>query len=136
MYVVIAMDASPEKKLNGKGIIDWYTQNGYLNDFLEPFAVDGEGEMTYNKETRLYEIRFKPNESWPKTLVKQASEAHIALSNPDDDGNYPIDGHVVTAMIRSIDGHEFYDVQKTANKYGGITTKYIIKDEFWHALSS
>ena len=99
---VIAFSARPERTMNGQGIIDWYTNHGYLDDFLETFAL--EGEMTYNKTTRLYEISFTPNEAWPKTLQAQAQEADICLGNPDDDGNYPINGYVVTAQIKTIDG--------------------------------
>jgi len=102
--VIIAFWASPEKKTNGQGIIHWYTKYGYLSDFLEANST-GEGIMTYNKTTHLYEIHFIPNESWPKEFFKQALEAHIYLSNPDDDGNYPINGIVVEAEIRSIDGY-------------------------------
>jgi hypothetical protein len=101
--VVISMDASPEKKMDGSGIVKWYTENGYLQDFLNDCSIGG-GEMIYNKTTRLYEISFVPNASWPKTLERQVSEAEIYLTNPDDDGNYPIDGHVVTGVIRSING--------------------------------
>jgi hypothetical protein len=100
--VVIAMNARPEKSIGGQGIIDWYTKYGYLNDFLEIYAT--EGKMTYNKTTRLYEIHFTPNEFWPKTLESQAEAADTCLGNPDDDGNYPIDGYTVEANIRFIDG--------------------------------
>ena len=103
--VVIVMDARPEKTMTGKGIIDWYTKNGYLAEFLDQFA-NGVGEMTYNKKTLLYEIRFEPNESWPKTFEEQVDDANMYLQNPDDDGNYPIDGYVVEGSIRSIDGKE------------------------------
>ena len=99
---VIAFTARPEQSVRGQGIINWYTNHGYLDDFLEAFAL--EGEMTYNTTTNLYEISFVPNEFWPKTLEKQAQEADICLGNPDDDGNYPINGYVVTAQIKSING--------------------------------
>jgi len=102
--VVIAMHARPEKSIRGEGIIEWYTNYGYLNDFLEVFAT--EGKMIYNEVTRLYEIHFTPNEYWPKTLQSQAREADIYLGTPDDDGNYPIDGYTVEAQIRFIDGQK------------------------------
>jgi hypothetical protein len=104
MSTIIELLAKPEKETNGKGIIDWYMNTGYLGDFLEAYAAGGFGEMTYNKETRLYEIHFAPSEAWPKTLEGQVDEADIYLGNPDDDGNYPIDGYVVEGEIRSING--------------------------------
>jgi len=104
MSVTIAFDARPEKTMTGQGIISWYTDYGYLEDFLRDYAVNEDGKMTYNKETRLYEITFTPNESWPKDLQKQADEADIYLGNPDDDGNYPIDGYIVQGKIRFING--------------------------------
>ena len=104
MSVTIAFDARPEKSLTGQGIITWYTDYGYLSDFLEALAVNAEGKMSYNKESRLYEITFMPNEYWPKTLQAQAVEANIYLGSPDDDGNYPIDGYVVEGKIRFING--------------------------------
>jgi len=102
--VIIAMNARPEKSIGGQGIIDWYTKYGYLSDFLDVYAT--EGKMIYNKVSRLYEIHFTPNESWPKTLEAQAEEAETYLGNPDDDGNYPIDGYTVEAQIRFIDGQQ------------------------------
>ena len=102
MSVTIAFDARPEKKLMGQGIIGWYTDYGYLSDFLEAYAVEAEGKMIYNGS--LYEITFTPNESWPKDFEKQCLAAHICLENPDDDGNYPIDGYVVESKIRYING--------------------------------
>jgi len=104
--VVIAFKARPEKKANGQGIIDWYTDNGYLGEFLEAYAVNSSGEMTYNKTSRLYEINFAPNDSWPKEHRKQVDEAEIYLGNPDDDGNYPIDGYVVECEIISVNGQK------------------------------
>ena len=104
MSVTIEFDARPEKTMTGQGIISWYTDYGYLGDFLDAYAVNQDGKMTYNKTTRRYEITFTPNESWPKTLEKQASEADIYLGNPDDDGNYLIDGYVVQGKILSING--------------------------------
>jgi len=103
---VIAFDARPEKKMNGQGIIEWYTDYCYLSDFLESYALDG--KMIYNEKTLLYEIHFTPNEDWPTTLEKQTLAADISLSNPDNNGNYPIDGYVVTAQVRFIDGHKVY----------------------------
>ena len=97
--VTIAFDARPEKTLTGQGIIDWYTDNGYLGDFLDSYAE--EGKMSYNGT--LYEITFTPNESWPKDFEKQALAAHICLANPDD-GKYLIDGYLVESKIRLIDG--------------------------------
>lgn len=102
--VIIALSARPEKNMDGSGIIDWYTNNGYLGDFLEAYAAGGFGEMTYNKQTRLYEISFQPNEAWPKNEEKQDIEAHVYLGNPDDDGNYPIDGYNVECEIKSVNG--------------------------------
>lgn len=102
--VVIAMDARPEKTMNGQGIIDWYTNYGYLDDFLEAYAIDG--KMIYNDVTSLYEVHFTPNESWPRTFESQAKAADICLANPDDDGNYPIDGYTVESHIRFIDGQK------------------------------
>ena len=110
MSTMIAFDARPEKKNNGEGIISWYTDHGYLGEFLEAYAVNGEGKMTYNKVTHLYVVTFTPNESWPKTLEKQAFEAHIYLGNPDDDGNYPIDGYVVECQILYINGQKVKDL--------------------------
>lgn len=104
MSVTIKFDARPEKKMGGQGIISWYTDYGYLGDFLEAYAVETDVKMTYN--SGLYEITFTPNESWPTKLDDQAVAAHIYLSNPDDDGNYPIDGYVVVAHIRYINGKE------------------------------
>jgi hypothetical protein len=101
---VIVFEARPEKKMNGKGIIEWYTNHGYLGDFLEAYASDG--KMIYNEKTRLYEIHFTPNKLWPKTLQEQTEEADIYLSNPDSNGNYPIDGYVVVGQLRFIDGHK------------------------------
>ena len=101
---IIVFEARPEKKVEGKGIIEWYTNYGYLDDFLEAYA--SEGKMIYNKDTLLYEIHFTPNELWPKTLQKQTEEADIYLSNPDNNGNYPIDGYVVVGQLRFIDGHK------------------------------
>lgn len=98
MSVTIAFEARPEKG-TGQGIITWYTDYGYLSDFLEAYAE--EGKMTYNGT--LYEITFTPNESWPKDFEKQCLAAHICLENPDD-GNYPIDGYVVESKIRLING--------------------------------
>jgi hypothetical protein len=100
MSVIIAFDARPEKG-TGQGIIGWYTDYGYLSDFLEAVAVNAEGKITYNGS--LYEITFMPNEYWPNTLQGQADEANIYLGNPDD-GNYPIDGYVVESKIRFING--------------------------------
>jgi len=102
--VVIAMKCSPEKTLNGSGIINWFNNYGYLNEFLDACAENGVGNITYNNKTYLHEITFIPNKSWPKTLYLQALEANIYLGNPDDDGNYPIDGMCVTSEIRFIDG--------------------------------
>ena len=102
--MIISFTARPEKSVEGQGIIKWYTDTGYLGDFLEEYA-QGDGVMTYNKSSRLYEISFTPNEFWPKTLEEQASAADV-LANPDDDGNYPIDGYVVESKIRLIDGME------------------------------
>lgn len=99
MSVTIAFEARPEK-LTGQGIISWYTDYGYLSDFLEAYAEDG--KMTYNGS--LYEITFTPNESWPKDFEKQCLAAHICLENPGDDGNYPIDGYVVESKICFING--------------------------------
>jgi hypothetical protein len=104
MATIIAFKARPEKEMNGQGIITWYTENGYLSDFLQAYATDGFGEMVYNKESRLYEIRFTSNESWPKKIHDQANEADIYLGNPDDDGNYMIDGYVVEGEIHTING--------------------------------
>ena len=101
---VIVFEARPEKQLNGKGIIEWYTNYGYLGDFLEAYA--SEGKMIYNKETRLYEVHFTPNKLWPKTLQEQKDEADIYLSNPDNNGNYPIDGYVVVGKVLFIDGQK------------------------------
>jgi hypothetical protein len=106
MATVVAFSARPEKEMDGQGIVTWYTENGYLGDFLEAYAEDGFGEMVYNKENRLYEIRFTPNDAWPKTAQEQAGEADIYLSNPDDDGNYPIDGYVVVGEICYINGQD------------------------------
>jgi hypothetical protein len=102
MSVTITFDARPEKTLTGQGIISWYTDYGYLSDFLESNAVNAEGKMTYNGKH--YEITFMPSEYWPKTLQAQADEANIYLGNPDDDGNYPIDGYVVEGKILFING--------------------------------
>jgi hypothetical protein len=103
MSVIIVIDARPENKFDGQGIIEWYTENGYLSNFLEENS-DGNGVMTYNKMTHLYEIKFTPNEFWPLDLQRQIDMADIYLSNPDDDGNFPIDGYVVEAKIISING--------------------------------
>jgi len=103
---IVAMKARPEKDIGGQGIIDWYTNNGYLGEFLEAYAAGGCGEMTYNKVTGLYEIYFNHSEAWPKTLEKQAIELDVYLANPDDDGNYPIDGYVVESEIISINGED------------------------------
>jgi len=100
---VVALKARPERDRNGQGIIDWYTKHGYLTEFLDQVA-DGKGEMKYNNTTDLYEISFMPNERWPKTFEKQTDDANIYLSNPDDDGNYPINGYNVEAEIVSING--------------------------------
>lgn len=100
---VVALKARPEREMNGQGIIDWYTNNGYLDEFLEQFA-GGKGEMAYNQTTGVYEIRFVPSEMWPKTFEKQVQEAGIYLQNPDDDGNYPINGYNVEAQIVSVNG--------------------------------
>ena len=100
---VVALKARPEPTMNGQGIIDWYTNHGYLADFLEQVA-DGKGEMTYNNTTNLYEISFMPSERWPKTFQGQTDDANIYLQNPDDDGNYPINGYNVEAEIVSSNG--------------------------------
>lgn len=100
---VIAFSARPEKNMKGQGIINWYRDHGYLDDFLDAYATDG--EMTYNTLTGLYEISFTPNNAWPNTLQEQADEADVYLGNPDDDGNYPISGYIVTAQIHTINGH-------------------------------
>jgi len=102
MSVTITFAARPEKSMAGQGIISWYTDYGFLGDFLEAYAEHG--KMSYNKETRLYEITFTPNKNWPKTLEEQADEADIYLGNPDNNGNYPIDGYVVEGKILSING--------------------------------
>ena len=100
---VVALKARPEREMNGQGIINWFTNHGYLGEFLEQFA-DGKGEMTYNKTSRLYEISFIPNAAWPKTFEEQMEDVNIYLSNPDDDGNYPINGYNVEVEIISVNG--------------------------------
>jgi hypothetical protein len=46
--------------------------------------------MTFNKNTRLYEIRFSPNENWPRDREKQEDAVAVYLETPDDDCNYPL----------------------------------------------
>ena len=101
------MAAGPEKFKDGSGIITWYVNNGCLGDFLEEFAADNVGEMSFNKMTGLYEIRFIPNEYWPTTITEQAYRAATYLQNPDDEGNYMIGGRTVHATILSIGGCEW-----------------------------
>ena len=128
--VTITFNAYPEKNKNGAGIIQWYVQNDYLDDFLSAFAKDKKGSMTFDNETGRYVIRFTKNEMWPADIKEQASDAAVYLQHLDDDGNYPIDGEIVDSIIRSINGVEFYEWKE--NSWG--TLKFMLKDEYYDAL--
>jgi hypothetical protein len=107
--VVITMTAAPEAYKDGTGILSWYRDTHYLQDFLDEYAEGGNGTMTFHKESGRYEIRFLPNEFFPTDRKKQIPVAIQYLEDPDDDGNYPMDGVLVQGRIRSIDGVEFYE---------------------------
>jgi len=123
--VRIVMAAGPEEFKDGSGIIAWYVNNGYLADFLEEFAADNMGEMAFRPETGRYEILFEPNDCWPAAVTEQAYRAASYLQNPDDDGNYLISGRPVSALIRSIDGVEFYETKAGREQ---------LKEEFMEVL--
>ena len=136
--VTIVLDAEPEMHNDGSGIISWYTKHGYLQYFFENFAQDEKGTMTFNKASENYEIRFIPNESWPKDIKEQRDEATYLLGNPDDDGNYPIDVHgeefFVHGDIRAINGVEFYefkDVWDGKKTYRKLVPKPEYNDLWW-----
>ena len=103
--VVITMRAGPEEYKDGRGIIEWYTDTDYLGDFLDVFAADGKGTMTYDRKTGLYEIRFTKNQHWPEDLTVQRGEVIAYLETPDDDGNYLLNGNFVSSTIQTINGH-------------------------------
>ena len=129
MEVTITMDAGPERYTDGRDIIEWYRNTGYLYDFLSEFANDNEGTMIFNNDSGRYEIRFIPNDSWPSDVKEQAKHASI-LEHPDDDGNYLIDGNYVDGIIRSINEVEFYEWKEI--KYGKNTPqkKFVLKSEY------
>jgi hypothetical protein len=133
-HVVLTMDATPETRTDGKGLIEWYTtETGYLNDFFTDFAKDEKGTMTFNKETGCYEVRFVPNEYWPKDVKEQARKAAMMLENPDDDGNYLIGREFVAGKIRSIQGVEFYEWKDiTLGKRTNM--KFVLKSEYEDVL--
>jgi hypothetical protein len=128
--VVLTLNATPEKDMEGTDVvIGWYTNNGYLDDFLKDFANDGKGTMTYNQNTSRYEIRFSPNEYWPKNVKEQIRKAAIYLENPDDDGNYLVDGEFMLSSIRSVNGEELYEWRDF--KTGKHTIKeFVLKEEY------
>jgi len=119
------MTATPE---HGTTVIDWYTGNGYLHDFFEEVAREV-GTMTFCPSSKRYTICFSPNEHWPKHVGEQARLASILLENPDEDGNYLIDGHFMQGCIRSINGEELYEWKDV--KMGKHTTKqFVLKEEY------
>jgi len=128
--VVITMTAKPEKDSHGTDVvIDWYTNNGALDDFLREVATDGKGTMTFNKSSSRYEIRFSPNEYWPKKVKEQIRKAAIFLENPDNNGNYLVDGEFMLSWIRSVNGEELYewlDVKMGEH----ITKDFVLKEEY------
>ena len=132
--VLLTMTATPEKDRHGRDIvIDWYTINGYLQDFLQDFADNEVGTMTFNTSSMRYEIRFSPNEYWPKDLKEQLRKASIFLECPDDDGNYLIDGNFMLGCIRSINGEEFYEWRD--DTIGNHTSKkFLLKEEYYDVL--
>jgi hypothetical protein len=128
--VVLTLNATPEKDMEGKDVvIGWFTNNGYLDDFLQTVAIDGKGSMTYNKSTSRYEIRFSPNEYWPKNVKEQILKAALFLENPDTYGNYLVDGERMLSSIRSVNGEELYEWRDI--KVGEHTKKYyVLKEEY------
>jgi hypothetical protein len=128
--VVLTLNATPEKDMEGTDVvIGWFTNNGYLDDFLQTVAIDGKGTMTYNKSTSRYEIRFSPNEYWPKNVKEQSLKAALFLENPDTYGNYLVDGERMLSSIRSVNGEELYEWRDI--KVGEHTKKYyVLKEEY------
>ena len=128
--VVLTLNATPEKDMKGTDVvIGWYTNNDYLDDFLQEFATDGKGTMTFNTSTSRYEIRFSPNEYWPKNVKEQIRKAAIYLENPDDDGNYLVDGEFMLSWLRSVNGEELYE-WRNVKKDGQITQEFVLKEEY------
>ena len=105
MEVVLALDIRPRAYRDGRDIIEWYARTEYLFDFTDAFSTTG-GTMTFNKNTRLYEIRFSPNENWPREREKQEDAVAVYLETPDDDGNYPLYGQSVQARLISVAAKE------------------------------
>jgi len=128
--VVLTLNATPEKDMEGTDVvIGWFTNNGYLDDFLQTVANDGKGTMTYNKRTSRYEIRFSPNEYWPKNVKEQILKTALFLENPDTYGNYLVDGERMLSSIRSVNGEELYEWRDI--KVGEHTKKYyVLKEEY------
>ena len=126
--IIITMNAYPSK-----GIIDWYINNYYLDDFFEACAKDAKGTMIYNNESRRYEICFRKNEYFSKDIKKQAEIAADYLQDPDQDGTYLINGFIVRGIIRSINGIEFYE-WKEYNIREHIIKKFELKSEYIDVL--